>query len=377
MEKIDVSAIDIRDYAISQKWTLVKEALNDGLYVLNSPNNDYMQLVFPKDESVSFFQEMAEMTLNKLAKLHNFSFQKMIEEIREVNDDVICLRYFSENKNVNSISFEEAFEAITATRQMLQSAASSVVAPALHHPILNRTEAQELIKKTRFRHTEEGSFILKISHPCEIITVSDIFGEQYEKPLSRSAFEIMNSSAVKISNAIEADDISTLFHEEKNSAKPVISHNFCESLSKLFDNEREIPFQLIFNWSKSSLQKIPVPNISNRVVFPFSNKSKMEQVKAYFEPPKRDFLQKETFVGTVETLDGNVGEDERRSGSVTLTVFYNNETFKSKVNLSSDQYQTALDALQKGNAFVKIVGDLQRGKRSQSIVNVQSFNLVE
>jgi hypothetical protein len=291
MEKIYVSAIDIRDYAISQQWTLVKEALNDGLFVLNSPHNDYMQLIFPKDELATSFQEMAWISVNKLAKLNYFSFQKMIEEIREVNDDVICLRYFSESKNVSSISFENAFEAISSTRQMLLSAASSVVAPALSHPKLNRREAQELIKNTRFRHTEEGSFILKISHPCEIIRVSDLFEEQYKKPLSRSAFEIMNISAVKISNAIEADTISNLFHEEKNSEKPVISYNFCDSLSKLFDEQREIPFQLIFNWSKSSLQKIPRQNIPNCVSFPYSNKAKMEEVKTYFEPPKPNFIQ--------------------------------------------------------------------------------------
>ena len=377
MEKIDISAIDIRDYAISQKWTLVKEALNDGLFVLNSPYNDYMQLVFPKDELATSFQEMAWISMNKLAKLNNFPFQKIVEEIREVNDDVICLRYFSDNKNVNSISFEEAFEAISATRQMLQSAASSVVAPALSHPKLNRKEAQELIKKTRFRHTEEGSFILKISHPCEIISTNTLFGKQYEKPLSRRAFEIVNIAAVKISNAIEADAVSNLFNEEKNSKEPVISFNFCDSLSKLFDEEREIPFQFIFNWSKSSLQKIPQLNIPNRVVFPYSNKSKIEAVKAYFEPPKRDFLENETFIGTIDTLDGDVGEDERRKGFVTLTTFYNNETFKSKINLSPDEYQIAIDAHRKGNAFVKIVGDLQRGKSSQSIVNVQRFNLVE
>ena len=103
----------------------------------------------------------------------------------------------------------------------------------------------------------------------------------------------------------------------------------------------------------------------------------MEQVRAYFEPPKRDFLQNETFVGTVDTLDGVVGEDERRSGSVTLTILYKNEIYKPKVNLSSDQYDMAVNAHKKGNAIVKIVGDLQRGKRTQSIVNVQSFNLVE
>jgi len=377
MENIDVSAIEVKDYAISQKWTLVKEALNDGLYVLNSPNNDYMQLVFPKEETASFFQEMVRIALDKLSKLYDFSFQKLIQEIREVNDDVICLRYFSDSKNVNSISFEEAFEAIEATRQMLLSAASTVVAPALYHPKLNRAEAQELVKKSRFRHTEEVSFILKISHPCEIISVSDLYGEHYEKPFSRNAFEIINSSVIKISNAIETDDIPNLFSEENNSLEPMISYNFCDSLAKLFDEEREIPFQFMFNWSKSSLQKIPLPNVSKQVVFPYSTKSKMEVVKAYFERPKRDALKNETFWGTVDTLDGTVGEDGKRFGAVTITVFHNNETFKSKINLSSEQYQIAVNAHQKGNTLVKIVGDLKMAKRIHSIENVQSFNLVE
>lgn len=76
MDKIDVSAIEIRDYAISQQWTVVKEALNDGLYVLNSPYDNYIQLIFPKDESDSYFQEMARVTLNKLSQINHFSFQK-------------------------------------------------------------------------------------------------------------------------------------------------------------------------------------------------------------------------------------------------------------------------------------------------------------
>jgi len=376
MENIDVSAIEIRDYAISQKWTLVKEAIKDGLYVLNSPNNDYMQLTFPKDETVSSFQEMALIALDKLSKLYGFSYQKMIQEIREVNDDVICLRYFSDHKNVNSISFEDAFEAIKSTRQMLLSAASTVVAPALYHPKLNKAEAQELVKKARFRHTEEGSFILKISHPCEITGINELFDEQYEKPFSRSAFEIINSSAIKISNAIETNDISTLFSDEKNSQQPVISYNFCESFANLFDDEREIPFQLMFNWSKASLQKLPLPQASNQVVFPYSTKSKMEEVKAYFEPPGRNSLKKETFYGTVDALDGVVGLDGKRYGAVTITVLYNNETFKAKTNLSPEQYQIAVDAHQKGNAIVKITGDLQGKKRVQSIENVENFNII-
>jgi len=378
MDKIDVSAIDIRDYALSNNWELVKDALKDGLFVLNSPFGDFSQLIIPKDDSDSLFPEMAQISIERLANLYKFSIHKIIEDIREVNDDVICLRYFSENKNVNSISFEEAFGAIEATRQMLLSATSSIVSPALFHPKLNRSEAQDLIKKTRFRHTEEGSFILKISHPCEIITSQEnnLFNEtELEKPISRSAFELINSSSIKIIDAIESNSINALFEEEQESQKPTLSYNFCESLSHLYDNEREIPFQLIFNWSKASINKIPKPKYENKVLFPYSSKNKITELTNYFTP-KRESLKNEKFYGTVDSLDGAVGEDGKRSGSVTLTILHENDTFKTKVNLPSNWYDIAVDAHKKGGAYVQIVGDLKRGKRSHSIENVTSFNVM-
>ena len=378
MERIDVSAIDIRDYAISQKWTVVKEALKDGLYVLNSPYNDYMQLIFPKDTESPYFQEMAHIALKDLSEINKFSFKKMVDEIREVNDDVVCLRYFSENKNVDSISIEDAIDSISYIKQMLLSAASSVVFPTLYHPKLNRTEALRLIKKTKFRHTEEGSFVLKVSHPCEIIDISESSDEEikYEKPFSRNVFEIINHSILKISNAIEADDISGLFDNESKSENPIISYNFCNSLSKLFDEDKELPFQIIFNWSRSSLKKILPPTFPNQLTFPYSIKSKVEEVKSYFAPPKKDLPMEETFYGTVDTLDGIVDEDNNRSGFVTITVLYNNEVYKPKVDLSPEFYQIALEAHKKGNTYVKIVGDLKIDNRRQVIENIKHFNLM-
>ena len=377
MERIDVSAVDIKDYAISQKWTIVKDALKDGLYVLNSPYDDYMQLVFPKDKESPFFQEMAYMTLKDLSEIKKCSLQKMVDEIREVNDDVVCLRYFSENKNVNSISIDDAINSITSIKQMLLSAASSVVSPTLFHPKLNRTEAQRLIKRTRFRRTEEGSFVLKISHPCEIIGSPESSDEykQYEKPFSREVFETINYSALKISDAIESDDISTLYYEQSKCEKPMISYNFCDSLSKLFDDENEMPFQISLNWSKTSLKKLTVPTITNQLIFPYSIKSKVDEVKSFFEPPKKDSLQEEVFCGTVDTLDGSV-KGNIRSGSVTMIILYNNDVFKPKVDLSPEHYQIAVEAHKKGNAYVKIVGDLKIDNRRQVIENIKDFSLM-
>ena len=206
MEKIDVTPIEIRDFAQSQGWTLVREALRDGLFVLNSPQKDGTQLVFTKEIDEPKYEEMAAITINRLCEYYRVASNRLVEEIREVNDDVINLRYFSPRKFVNSLSFAEAFEIIEATRQMLLSAASSVVHPSIYHPKLNRSEPQELIKRARFRHTEEGSFILKIGIPFDKAIPSnssnllfdDIDDWPLEKSFGRQTVELISNSSKEI-----------------------------------------------------------------------------------------------------------------------------------------------------------------------------------
>lgn len=375
MDKIDVKALEIRDYAISQGWALVKEALKDGLFVLDSPANDFTQLIFPKDDSISEYQEMAMISIRRLTDFYKLPLNKIIEDIREVNDDVIALRYFSDSKTVNSISFQEALESIDATKQILLSAASTVVNPVTFHPKLNRTEAQDLIKKARFRHTEEGSFILKVSIPFELThaPVPSLFDETIVTPFSRKAIEVISKSSSMLLETIEADSLKELYQNQSTAEYPLISYNFCDAVSKLFDEERELPFQLIFNWSKASMLKLPTPTLPQRVTFPFSHKNKIEEIRDYFTP-KRNDLQ-DDFIATVETLDGGIGEDGRRSGGVVLSILYENEIIKAKVNLTSEQYSVAVDAHKKGGAYVEINGLLKRNKRSSTIEQIRFFKL--
>ena len=373
MHKIDVTSIEIRDYATSLGWKLVKEALKDGLYVLNSPTGDYTQLMLLKDDEASDFQNMAFDAIARLSEFYRLPFNKIAEDIREVNDDVLSLRYYSDSKAINSISFEEAIESIEATKQLLLAAASTVVKPALFHPKLNRTEPKELLKQNRFRHTEEGSFILKISCPFQLSgrQQNSFFPQELEKPFSRKVFETVNLSSVSLSDAIESDSINELFNNQSDSQIPIISYNFCEALTNLFDKERELPFQLIFNWSRASLSKIKAPVLINKVSFPFSQKAKMEEIKEYFTPHLKDISG--TFYGSVETLDGDIGEDGKRAGFVVLSVLYENELLKAKVYLPPQYYSIAVDAHKIGGVTIAISGNLIRSKRNNRIDNPVDF----
>lgn len=375
---IDVTPIEIRDYALSYGWVLVKEALKDGLFVLNSPKQDYTQLIFPIEPDDELSNDRTVLAISKLAEYIGRSIFHTIEEIREVNDDVISLRYYADNKLVNSLSFNEALESIEATKQMILAAGSSVVSPALFHKRLARTEATELLKQTRFRHTEEGSFILKVSCPIKLeapsapVLFQDMAGG---KPVSRKAFELIQKAAEKIVTAIEEDTVPELYAEQSEAESPIISFNLCSSLSSLFDDERELPFELGFHWSRGFVHKLPPPDVPPKIKFPFSFKPKLEELSSYFTPISEEAV--DTFVGSVESLSGNEGPDGRRSGEVVLALFIDSDVVNARVNLDADQYEIALNAHKEPGALIKVAGRLHPGKRVRSLTDLISFEKLE
>jgi len=379
MNRIDVSPLEIKDFAISHGWILVKEALNDGLYVLNSPGDDGTQIVVPKNDNDSKFDELASNSIRWLSQFLSQPKNRVIEEIREVNDDVISLRYYSDSKKVNSISFEEALDAIESTRQLILAAASTVVSPKLYHPKMIRTEPLELIKKTRFRHTEEGSFILKVSCPVELEATQTGYlfedGPNYNSPLSRKSFEIINNSAIRIINSIEGDSLTQLYEEEAQSQSPQISYNLCDAIANIFDEERELPFEFIFDWSRANLKKIPTPQTPNRVQFPFEYKQRIDYLKNFFKPQPKELT--DVFLGTVEELQGDEGEGNKRSGYVILSLLIETELIKARANLNQEQYDLAIKAHKEVGTYVMIEGKLKPGKRLRTFENVKSFKIVE
>ncbi len=377
MRAIDVSPIEIRDYAISYGWTLVKDALKEGLFVLNSPNQDYKQLMFPIELSSPDFNSLTELSISKIAEQTKKSTFDIIEGIREVNDDVISLRYYSESKIVNSLSFQEALESIEATKQMILAAGSSVVNPVLYHKRLSRGEAVELLKKTRFRHTEEGSFILKISCPIQLeaAPVPNLFGDDnVSKPISRKAFEIINQGSFKLLTTVEEDSFAQLLEEQSQLEKPIISYNLCDSLVSLFDDERELPFELKFNWSRAYLNKLPTPQTPSTIKFPYSFKPKLDELKNYFKPESKETA--DTFFGTVESLNGNEGDDGRRAGEVILALIIESEIVNARINLGAEWYDIAYKAHGQGGGLVKVKGRLLAGKRVRTLEEISIFEAV-
>ena len=83
-------------------------------------------------------------------------------------------------------------------------------------------------------------------------------------------------------------------------------------------------------------------------------------------------------IGTVETLNGDVGEDGKRSGEVILSLLLPDETelVKAKVRLDSNDYLLAVQAHERGRTYIQLHGVLRRGDRISRIDRPEDFSLI-
>ncbi|MEZ5576904.1 MAG: hypothetical protein R3F44_15290 [Candidatus Competibacteraceae bacterium] len=85
----------------------------------------------------------------------------------------------------------------------------------------------------------------------------------------------------------------------------------------------------------------------------------------------------DTFIGTVEDLCGEMGEDGQRSGEVILALLLREgETTQARVTLSAEAYRKAYQAHGIEGAYVEVTGNLQQGRQPRTMTALSRFELL-
>jgi hypothetical protein len=94
-------------------------------------------------------------------------------------------------------------------------------------------------------------------------------------------------------------------------------------------------------------------------------------LRNYFAPETKEHTG--TFIASVESLNGNEGDDGRRYGEVILALFIDNESVSARVNLDLDNYEIAYKAHGSEGGLIKVKGKLRSGKRVRNLDEVEFF----
>lgn len=369
-----IAPIDLRDFLKSQGWSVLEQALVDRLFVLSNPAFPRRQLVFPMDLMAPDYVESVDLVIDKISELTGVSRNSLLATLFSIRDDVLRLRVFNEI-NDNDIPLSFASSLITSAEKLLKAAACTVLRPRAHHPRLSLTEASQLIEKSRFGQTEQGSYVVRVSCPLNAMEVQGSLElDNSDAPFVRQVTLSLNQALQQLTAAIEADSVDSLVHSIRTAASPLVSSNLCEALSGMHDEQMDNSLDLSFDWSV--LRHLPPQTRIQPIRIQRDYFARIEEVRRELRSVERE--QQDTFIGTVERLDGEMGDDGRRSGSVVLAVLLpeEGESVRARSILTSEQYTIADQAHMTNGAYVRITGRLCPGRQPRQLTDITDFRIV-
>jgi len=374
MNVTQITSTDLRDFLKGNGWKVNPSALDDGLYVLDHPDFERRQLVFPVQQSAADFLDSILSVIHKFSHLAHEPIPSIISRIIGVRSDGLRLRVAS-RKDDSTLPLDFVSDLVGNIEKLLKSAACTVVKPRILHPRLSHREAVQMIGHTRFGQTEVGSFIINVSCPINALDAQGTLEiDEADAPFVRRVFNTMGKGIHTLVRAIEADTLGNLVDELRASSEPLISSNMCEALSAMYDDDLDNSIDIGFHWSSlrpvtSSLKLKPIT--IQRDYF-----SRIEEVRK--ELRSVELEEPESYIGTVERLDGDMGEDGSRSGSALLVLFLTDEgqSVRAHVSLDSKQYTAAIRAHETNGVYVRVTGRLRSGQQPRNLTEIAQFELV-
>lgn len=370
-----IPATDLRDYSKLLGWNFIPEAIRDKLFVASNPNFARRQINFPIESSAPDYAESIQLAISKIAELQGKSIANVISEIQELKDDTLRFRVIDTRNEDSFIPLSYAVSAINGAKELFVSAACSVLKPQAHHPRMNRSEALELIEKSRFRHTEKGSFILKVSSPLKAVDIqANLFCDE-TMPFVRQTTLTINKGLNELVTAIQADTLTKLVDDIKDGSNPYISSNLCKAVTNFQEQHEDFDLWIDFNFAGSlALPKNVV--VAKEVKIQKDYFTRIDDVRRELRNTEQQKKKEDVFMATVEHLAGEIGEDGLRSGDVILNLYQEDEIIKAKTTLNSTQYIQADMAHMTFGAYIKIKGKLHPGNQPRNLTEVSLFELI-
>ena len=364
---LSFSAVDLRDYAQSRGWVVVPEALADGLFVLNNAAYQREQLVFAKDEAAPDYERSLQLTTEILGEIERVSPAEIVARLARVGGDNLAFRLWGNGIESAKLPLSFAAEALDGARNLLLSAAHSVLSPQFYHPRLGRREALEFVDAATFSYAVPRSFVFNVSCPLDAVAGSGRWAPELGTgPFARIVTLTAKTALEQLVAVIEADDTSILQEAPASVNGPLVSSNFCAALLEFQDQTLKNALDVDFDWSPELAVE---PEISKRAT--------VRLQRGYFgeiEELQRDLrayerAQKDLFVGRVDRLNGDPGADGRRFGEVTLNLFLaeDDRLIKARTSFSADLYAQAIRAHEVSGSFVLIKGTLSGGRQPRSL----------
>lgn len=357
----------VRGYALAKGWRRVP-GVNGEIALFNRPNGQDDQLIVPMDDGLDDYAKRLREVVENLAAFESRPVSEILNDLISPEADIVRYRMASPATARGTIPLVEGIRLLDGAKRSILAAGCSVVNPTAHHPRMSRVEAQQLLGACNLGQTERESYSISVSCPLRAVEQDQPLLPGAE-PFTRRAVTLLMKSLARVVHGIEADAVPSVFAESAD--EPVVSANLCDALLQMQPQEAESHLDVKVSWATTLPPMEPLPEVVRirYEYFPI-----IDDIAKKLRPAQEPAAS--LFVGYIDTLSGEPGDDGRILGEATVSVLHEEQAQLVRVDLSADEWAIAHAALG-AHGIVRFKGVLHRGTRVHRITEVTDFSRLE
>lgn len=360
-----VSPNIIDKYVKAYGWNLISSKFEGALIYETDTFNE--QVIVPNRTNFDDYDSRIGDVIQILSNFENRSPIEILNDLILPPSDVIRFRVNSEQSKNGTIAYDEGLNLLQNGRKMLYATIMDLVKPQKFHKKLGDKQIDNFMKDCLMGQTERGSFVANIVCPLKgQFTLND---NRLITQIGRQTTEALIKSLNYISDSINTNNIDAITNPPEG--KPQISLNFFEALGDIRPPDKYDKVEIGITWSPLEKPKFDFPS---QVTISEPQFEYVEDVIEKLNPEKKPIIEK--FIGKVDSLSGEINEEGKVYGYVTLLIYEDDGNIRAKVFLNNTDHELAAKAYV-NNKRISIEGKLNWAPRVKEIEGYKNFKITD
>lgn len=360
---------DVAAYLMQQGWALYSSNANWAHYqkVLSGRT---ITVEVPQQAAAIDYPRTFGFLLDDLSRIEERPHADIVRDLKASSIDIIRLAIDSAVTRDGRVPVEAGRRVYEAARDLILSAACSVIDPKAVFSKRKPDEAMKLLDRARFGQTEVGSFVLTIE--CSVAprlkqpSLSD--DTDPDAPLERKTSALLAHALEQAGAAARESSASGKLDPFADRTKAGVSANLCDAVAEMMEATAADALTASFSFASRRPLKTFAPRA---VVFSSDTTPILREAAARLRDeatyPEMDVL------GPVVKLSS---PDPKSGGEAVLKAEIDGKLRTVRVVLAQDSYAQAIEAHQE-RQVVRCTGELTREGRSLVLHNARNFAALE
>lgn len=353
-----ITLLQLRGFLAAHSWSLIS-APDDYVEIWRHARNTGSEVLLPTEQTADK-EFMLHEALRKLAKLSDVSDNELLQEIRELTENLVSIRVAHTDVQDGSIPLEDGIALNANAKELISAAASAALERRPLYQGRPHALVSALLQNARLGQTSHGSYVIHVF--CK-----DPLQNEQPTDFARIATRTLESALFGLRESLDEYQRTENPIAFESALTRGASANLCEAIARFSGKERARTVEISLN-TDSSDQLTPSPRTT--VEFPPSHQPMLRAAADYYRQTYT--LHNETIIGIVERLDRRAEQD---SGIVRIATTLSNAVQRSvSVQLEADEYQSAIHA-HENKQLVQVSGSVIVTPRTANLIGPTGFRI--